>query len=140
MVPLFSADELLLNRAEAYAMLGKYSEAIKDLNDFASAKVYVSQNNPVYSPTAHAITTSKLEGFYNGPSLQHNIVQAVLDFKRREFVHEGLRWLDILRHRIAVTHRSLDRQNTYVLEANDPRRMFQLPQTVILSGVQPNPR
>lgn len=140
MVPLFAADELILNRAEAYAMMGNNDKAIEDLNTFAAAKVYVNQNNPIFNPAAHSVTVSKLNSFYAGPSLQYNIIQAVLDFKRREFVHEGLRWLDVLRHRITVTHRTLDQQNTYILEASDPRRMFQLPQTVILSGVQPNPR
>lgn len=140
MIPLFTADEVLMNRAEAYAMMNNVEKAIADLNTFAAAKVFVSQNNPVYNPNVHTITVSKLNSFYGGPSLQYNIVKAVLDFKRREFMHEGLRWLDIVRHRIPVTHQTLDRQNTYVLEANDPRRMFQLPENVVLSGVQPNPR
>lgn len=140
MLVLFSADELLMNRAEAYANLGNHTEAIADLNAFASAKIYVSQNNPVYLPDVHQINEQKLSAFYNSRSLSENIVQAVLDFKRREFIFEGIRWFDILRHRLPVTHRSYDQQEVYFLGPNDNRRMFQLPGEVVLSGVQQNPR
>lgn len=140
MIPLFVAEEVLLNRAEAYAMLGEYDAAVIDLNTFASKKVYASQNNPFYYPSVHVITPSKLNAFYNSPNLQKNIVSAALDFKRREFLFEGIRWLDILRHGITVTHTSHNLQETHVLGPNDPRRVLQLPQEVVLSGMEPNPR
>lgn len=139
MIPLFAAEEVLLNRAEAYAMLGEYDAAIADLNTFASKKVYVSQNDPTYRPTLHGITRAKLLDFYR-LDLQQNIVAAVLDFKRREFLFEGLRYFDILRHNLTVTHITNDRQESYVLGPNDPRRVLQLPQEVVLSGIEPNPR
>ncbi|GGH22716.1 RagB/SusD family nutrient uptake outer membrane protein [Sphingobacterium alkalisoli] len=139
MIPLFTADELLLNRAEAYARLKQYDNAIADLNSFASKKVYTSQNNPIYNPATHNITETKLASFYRA-NLEDNIISGVLDFRRREFLFEGIRWFDILRHNIVVVHRSHDQKNTYTLGLNDPMRMFQLPEEVILSGVQANPR
>lgn len=140
MIPLLTAEEVLMNRAEALAMTGQFDAAIADLNTFASTKVFVSENNPVYSPEAHRITAAKLANYYGNPSLERNIVQAVLDFKRREFLFEGLRYLDILRHELPVTHVSYDGKETYLLGPSDPRRVLQLPQEVILSGMEANPR
>ena len=37
MIPLLTADELLLNRAEAYARIKNYDKGIKDLNTFSAA-------------------------------------------------------------------------------------------------------
>lgn len=139
-IPLLTAEEVLMNRAEAYAMLGEYDAAIADLNTFASQKVFVSDNQPVYVPQLHQITPAKLSNFYNTPILQSSIVQAVLDFKRREFLFEGLRHLDILRHDLPVTHVTFDGSDTYRLGPNDPRRALQLPQEVILQGMEQNPR
>lgn len=139
-IPLFTAEEVLLNRAEAYAMLGNYDAAIADLNTFASRKVFVSDNDPVYVAQQHQITSAKLSSFYSTPSLESGIVQAVLDFKRREFIFEGLRYLDILRHELPVSHVTYDGSETYFLGPNDPRRVQQLPQEVVLQGMEQNPR
>lgn len=140
MVPLFSAEEVLLNRAEALAMQGSYEDAIADLNVFAQAKVFFSQNNPVYDPILHKITAGKLIEHYANPELRFCIVQAVLDFKRMEYLFEGMRYLDILRHHIPVVHRSKDNTEVYTLAPNDPRRLLQLPSEVRMSGVESNPR
>ncbi len=139
-LPLFSAEEVLLNRAEAYGMIGDNIHAIKDLNTFASKKIFVSQDNPVFDPQLHEITEDKLLDFYQNPDLQQCITLAALDFKRREYMHEGLRYLDILRLHLPVIHQTYDKKETILLGPNDLRRTLQLPQEVILSGVQPNPR
>lgn len=140
MIPLFVAEEVLLNRAEAYAMLGNYDAAIQDLNVFASKKIFASQNNPYFYPQSHSITSAKLARFYGGPNLRGNIIQAALDFKRREFLFEGLRWFDIIRHGLTVVHKSFDESETHVLGPNDPRRVIQVPQEVVMSGMESNPR
>ena len=139
-VPLFTAEEVLLNRAEAYAKLGEFDKGIKDLNSFASKKVFVSDDHPAYYPELHTITGSKLSRFYNTTSLEEGIVSAVLGFKRIEFLFEGLRYLDIIRHGLPVKHISNDGSHTYLLGPNDPRRILQLPQEVVLQGMEQNPR
>lgn len=48
--------------------------------------------------------------------------------------------MDILRMKIPVQHKAYDETVTYILSANSPKRMFQLPQEVIISGLEPNPR
>jgi len=57
---------------------------------------------------------------------------------------EGLRWFDILRHRLTVKHDYLDINNdaTYKeLGPDDNRRMFQIPESAQKhSNLEPNPR
>lgn len=140
MIPLLTVDEMILNRAEAYARIKDFPKAINDLNTVISKKVYYSADMPQYVPQVHNVSESKLNTYYGSTNTEENIIKAVLDFKRREFLFEGLRWFDIVRHKIVITHRSYDEKETYTLGINSPMRMFQLPAEVILSGVQPNPR
>jgi len=67
------------------------------------------------------------------------LVSAVLHFKRISYIHEGLRWLDILRLKLPVTHRTSSGQ-TITLSADDKRKLLQLPVEVKQSGIDLNPR
>ena len=128
-IPLFTAEEVLFNRAEANVMLGNYDEALKDLNDFASQRVIVNDfNQPYYDPVAHKLTIAKIRDFYQTLDIETAMIGAILDFKRVEFVFEGMRYFDILRHRIPVTHTSYDKTITVTAGPNDPRRVLQIPQ------------
>jgi tetratricopeptide (TPR) repeat protein len=136
-LPQFTADELLMNRAEAYVNTGDYSKAIADLNTFASTRI---RN---YNPSADAVTLEKLALFYNTDDVKQGLINTVLDFKKTEFIQEGLRWLDIIRLKLPVTHniKAVNNTSTYVtLGPEDPRRLFQLPSEVALSGLPLNPR
>jgi hypothetical protein len=135
MVAVLTTEELLLNRAEAYAMKENYTAALADMNAFISTRV----NG--YVPATHNLTENKIKTYYNSKTTdtKEAFVMAVLDLKRAEFVHEGIRWLDIKRLNLPVTH--IDMNGTMrELQANDPRRLLQLPPEVTLSGVQLNPR
>jgi hypothetical protein len=140
MVPLFSAEEVLFNRAEAYTYLGNTTAAIKDLNDYASTRVIISDNNPVYSPTLHEVTASKIRTFYSTNSLQNGLVKTILDFKRVEFMFEGMRWFDILRYNMTVVHTIASNGLPIVLSGGDLRRVLQLPKEAIRDGLEANPR
>jgi hypothetical protein len=59
--------------------------------------------------------------------------------KKAEFVHEGMRWLDILRHKLPVVHADADGAE-FTLKADDNRKLWQVPSEVTLSGVEQNPR
>lgn len=133
MVPLFTAEEVLFNRAEANNFLGNSNDALADLNVYASTRI------DDYSATAHKITESKVKTYYGTNNLQFGILETILDFKRAEYIHEGMRWLDILRYSIPVTHDFSD-GSTMTLEANDLRRVLQMPASVKLSGIEQNPR
>lgn len=120
MVPLFTTEEVLLNRAEAYAAAGDIDRALKDLNTFLAERI---KN---YSPAAHAVTEAKALSFYNTTDAKEAVIMAILDYKRAEFVHEGMRWFDILRHDIPVVHTTYEGQ-TLTLPPGDPRRVIQIP-------------
>ena len=62
----------------------------------------------------------------------------ILDFRRIEFLYEGIRYWDVLRWNIPVTHTTIDGA-TSTLTPDDDRRILQIPQTAILAGVEANP-
>lgn len=138
MLPAFSSEEALFNRAEAYAYTNQFDKALADLN------LYASQRIAGYNASTDRITLDKIKSFYGTEDPQEGIVKTVLDFKRSEFIQEGIRWMDILRHKISVTHTTLNADGnvakTIKVDAGDPRRMFQLPPEVTLAGIQPNQR
>jgi tetratricopeptide (TPR) repeat protein len=131
--PLFTAEEVLFNRAEAYLELGYIDEARADLNTFAKYRI------EGYSSTSHNITNSKLRSFYGTSNMKEGLMRALLDFKAAEFVHEGMRWFDILRHNITVEHPTVDGQ-VLTLPPGDLRRVLQIPQEATLAGIERNPR
>lgn len=131
--PLFTAEEVLFNRAEANLQLDNLQAARADLNLYASTRI------EEYSPSRHGITDTKLRNFYRTNDVKQAMLQALLEFKAAEFVQEGMRWFDILRHKIIVYHPSVTGQQV-VLAPDDPRRVLQIPQDAILSGIAKNPR
>jgi hypothetical protein len=133
MVPLFTAEEVLFNRAEANVLLNNVTDAIADLNAYASTRIYN------YSAALHTITTSKIKTFYKTSNLQQGTLAAVLDMKRAEFVQEGMRWFDLLRYHAEVKHPTTEGA-TLTLAPNDPMRVFQIPDAAKLAGIAQNPR
>lgn len=136
MSPLFTTDESLMNRAEAYARLNQFDNAIKDVNTILSTNVkgYVASD---------ATNLDKIKAFYGVTDSQEAIIKIILETKKVIFLQEGIRWLDILRHRLTVKHNVFDAvgNETFIeLKADDNRRMFQLPEEVKLSGIALNPR
>ncbi|NGM60547.1 RagB/SusD family nutrient uptake outer membrane protein [Sphingobacterium sp. SGG-5] len=137
MQPVFTTDEALLNRAEAYIHKDMLSEAIADLNTFASTRIVN------YSSTSHALTFDKAKAYYNVSDNKEAIMAALLETKRIAFMQEGMRWFDILRHKITVEHNHIASDGTETfsyLEPDDNRRMFQIPQDAKISGIELNPR
>lgn len=120
-VPLFTTEEVLLNRAEAYASQEKYTEALTDIN------LFLSQRIKAYSASAHTVTEAKVKTFYQTEDVKAGIIKLILDFKRAEYLHEGMRWFDILRHNLPVVH-TTDAGTSYTLAPGDLRRQWQIPQ------------
>lgn len=132
MVPLFAAEEVIFNRAEANIRNGNNNAALVDLN------AWLSQNILNYNASTHNLTIAKAQNFYGG-SAGTALLNAVLHFKRVTYIHEGLRWLDIVRLKLPVTHRTSTGQ-ILTLTADDKRKLLQLPSEVKLSGIELNPR
>lgn len=131
-VPLITGEEALLNRSEAYLRLNNQNAAISDLNSF------ISENIDEYNPSTDRVTAQKISNYY-GTSATTAIFLAILDFKRAFFMHEGMRWFDILRVRIPVVHTTTDGE-TIQLQPDDNRRVLQLPALTKQAGLEPNPR
>lgn len=131
MTPLFTEEEALFNRAEAMIYKGNYTGCVALLNSWLSTRVYN------YNPVKHTLTVAKAVDEI-GLDVPNSLLNVLIGYKRAEFIHEGMRWFDIIRYNLAVTHTSYDGNSTYTLNAN--HRYFQIPQSAVLSGVELNPR
>lgn len=132
-IPLFTAEEVVLNRAEAYERLGNRAEALNDLNAFASKNIdnYTTNNN---------VTAQKAADYFKTPiDLSGAIINTALEFKRAFFLHEGLRWFDIIRLKIPIVHTTVSGE-VITLGAEDKRRALQLPVLTKQAGLEPNVR
>jgi tetratricopeptide (TPR) repeat protein len=137
MMPLFTVDEALMNRAEAYIQKGDYTNAINDLNVFARSRIVN------FNQTTNGLTTDKAKTFTGKTDTKQAMLETLLDCKKRAFILEGIRWMDILRNKMTVKHNHIDASGTETfseLPHGDPRRVFQLPREVELSGLPLNPR
>jgi hypothetical protein len=132
MVPLFTVEEVLFNLAEAYTYSGQLNNAISLLNTYLSTRI-VAYNS------SYNLTTAKINAYYGTSDSQEGLIKTILDYRHTEFLHEGLRWFDILRYKIPVVHTTTSGE-TYTLAPDDPRRLFQIPPTAKQSGVEQNPR
>lgn len=137
MQPLLTLDETLLNRAEAYAEMGKYEEALADINMFYSTKI---RN---YVASQHVVTLDKIRTFFSESDPKKGLIETILQAKKAEFLQEGLRWLDIVRRDLPVKHNVINTEGIetdLVLEPGDPRRVFQIPEEATIAGIELNPR
>lgn len=134
MVPLFTVEEAFFNLLEASVMQNATADQLLPaINKFLVSRV---EN---FNPTTNGLTMAKITSFYNKTSDKENLLELVLDLKRIDFMHEGLRWFDILRLKKEVVHTTKDGQ-TLTLKADDPRKMLQIPLSAINNGIPANPR
>ena len=159
-VPAFTTDALILERAEAYALKSDYTKAYDDLTAWMNA---FTKNQSVLTATQLAATYGSSKAYYTptapttkkklNPDFtvtageQENLIHAILHARRVTTLHEGLRWFDIKRYGIEIYRRSVDgilgdgNISVYdTMPKDDPRRAIQLPTYVINAGIQANPR
>lgn len=155
----FRADITLLERAEAYIMLKQYDKACADLTmwmqNWTKSKMTLTPDavKNYYSSLAYhtSFAPTQRRHLYpsfaidNEGSVQECMIQCVLNFKRIETIHEGLRWFDVKRYGINITRRVMnaDSEPDHLkdsLVTRDPRRAIQLPFDVTTAGLQANPR
>ncbi len=134
-IPLFSMEEVLMNRAEAYSRVGNYPAAVADIN------TWISRNVRSYVAATHNLTTVKAVNFYapGTTDTTGSLVNSILFFKRVAYIHEGLRWFDILRLGLKVKHEYFT-GGADSLMPGDKRRVLQLPLEVQQAGLELNPR
>jgi hypothetical protein len=128
----FRGEEVLLNRAESYVFLNQLDEAVADLQALSNRRYDES-------------VTIDLETIQNyirsGRGAQEDVLIYILFLERpKEFIHEGLRWFDIKRYGIEVTHNYPD-GSSETLTADDNRQVLQIPEAAQEIGeLSPNPR
>ena len=158
----FTMDEALLNRAEAEIMLGQNDAACADMTiwmkNFFNTNVTLTPTSvQTYFktvPYAYADAAKMVPSFkkYISPrftidaegSVQESLLQCLLNFRRIETVHQGMRWMDIRRYNIEIPRRLIGAngkpsKNLDWLEKDDPRQVVQIPQSIREAGVAGNP-
>ncbi|MFY0605657.1 MAG: RagB/SusD family nutrient uptake outer membrane protein [Cyclobacteriaceae bacterium] len=132
----FTGEEVLLNRAEAYAIQNDLDACLADLQVFVSKR---------YSGASTELTFDRLRSFFgadNDPSFTDRLIllNYIIFERRKEFIMQGMRWFDIKRFGFGVTHDLAD-GSTIELEPNDPRMALQIPESAIeVGGLEPNDR
>lgn len=141
---LLSADEVLLNAAEAKVMLGKENEAMDYINLFLSKKTRNYNSGFVLSSEEfsgfYSNTNFEYKPFYSLTPEQIPFIHGLQEMRRREFYQEGLRWFDIRRFNLSIDHFYQDNRETYSLESGDLRYALQIPNDAVSFGLEPNPR
>ena len=160
---VFTTDETLLCRAEAYAMKKEYEKAVADINTWIVSHT-MEKNGKATRPTmtvesikefiedlpyAPVTPRTNLErsirktfhpqGFTVEAGTQEDILQFILQMRRDETLYQGLRFLDIKRYGIEFSH-DIDEETPVVFKAGDLRGAIQLPDDVIEAGLPANPR
>jgi hypothetical protein len=135
LIPLFSMEEVLMNRAEAYARMSNNNAALADLN------AWVSKNIENYNPGTNNVTTSRASNYYGLPVTQA-LIQTALDFKRFTYFQEGIRWLDNIRLGMTIFRFNGSDFSVPIdaIRPDDPRRVLQLPPEAIAEGLEQNPK
>jgi hypothetical protein len=141
---LLSNDEFFLNRIEAHVMKGQIDLANSELEYFLSTRTVG------YNATTDKLTQAKVVAkypviedeytpFYTMTPLETSYVKAIAETRRRDFVHEGMRWFDVKRFNIVVNHQTYNKPDN-ILKKEDNRRALQIPLHASSRGVETNPR
>lgn len=161
--PVFTGDETLLVRAEAYALTNQLQKAVDDMNiwvethcaeesdglvrptltissinDFINELDY-APTNPVTNPDRSMRKTLHPQGFTVNSGSQENVIELLLHMRRLETLFQGMRFVDLKRYGIEFAHK-ISGEEAEIFKAGDLRGAIQLPQDVITAGLEANPR
>lgn len=148
----FTGEETLLCRAEANVFLNNISGAVADLKAFDDSRkiegyTYTDLTEAVigdFYTSARPLFVRKLNCELMSPDFvvspaQEPFIHCILHFRRLETIFDGMRWFDIKRYGIEITH-NIGKDRVETLTWNDSRRALQIPQEVIAAGMEPNNR
>lgn len=144
-IPAFTTDETLLCRAEAYILKKDYTAAATDLSYWYVKKGIQARTadeiTDFYKSSSPTTNAKPLNTGVTYEEKQTNMIYAILHARRVEGIHEGVRWLDIKRYGISITHNIYD-GTPITLPPTDPRRAIQIPIQVLSAPgeMAPNPR
>ncbi|MEO8240012.1 MAG: RagB/SusD family nutrient uptake outer membrane protein [Flavobacterium sp.] len=140
---LLSNDEFFLNRIEAHVMKGDIALANDELEYFLSTRTvgYVATDKVTQAKVVakYPVIADEYTPFYTMTPVQTSYVKAIAETRRRDFVHEGIRWIDVKRFNLVVNHETANKA-TNTLVKDDNRRALQIPLHASNTGVELNPR
>jgi hypothetical protein len=140
---LLSNDEFFLNRIEAHVMKGQIQVANDELEYFLSTRTvgYVATDKVTQAKVVakYPVIADEYTPFYTMTPVQTSYVKAIAETRRRDFVHEGMRWFDVKRFNIVVRHETTNKP-VNILVKGDNRRALQIPLHASNTGVELNPR
>lgn len=164
---IFTGDETLLCRAEAYALKKDYDKAVADINLWISTHCKEKDEDggtvlmrPVltvqdvdnfiesleYAPVVPEGSrdrsmrkTFNPQGFTVEAGTQENMLQLILHMRRIETMFQGMRFVDLKRYGIEYSH-LVAGEDPVTFKAGDLRGAIQLPDDVIMAGIEANPR
>ncbi len=136
---LFTTDEVLLNRMEAYAMLHNYDKSLADMVLYLQTKYNITIPDRELLLSTSANNYSLYTPFYGLTIKQLALVKIITELRQKEFYEEGLRWFDIRRFYLPVSRKSSNPLYT-PLRKEDPRKLLQIPAEAINRGLEANPR
>lgn len=155
----FTTNETLLCRAEAKVFKNDFAGATEDLRLWMQGYKWNSRIDTLENGNVN-LSEAKIKSFFKPTANKHYVpdlhnadmsprfqvtedqkpfIYCVLLLRRIETLHDGLRWHDIKRYGIEITHKR-GTEPVRTLVWNDDRRAFQLPQDVRMAGMTPNPR
>ena len=127
-------------------MKSDFTSSLKGINTYYSKRI------SGYNAVTHNVTSAKVLAytntdatvpapFYSISSEQAPYLKILLDIRRSEFLHEGLRWFDIKRMHLTVKHAIYGSPSeTMTLDPSDLRRAVQIPTDAQTFGLIPNAR
>lgn len=136
----FRGEEVLLNRIEANIFRNRLNDALSDLQTLVNRR-YMVLNSDGSNQISIALIRNFMSSLF-GQAVNERV--ALLEFtlleKRKEFLVQGMRWFDLKRYEVPVTH-DLANGELITLEGDDLRKVFQIPTSAIeVGGLEPNPR
>lgn len=158
----FTSMNLLLERAEAEIMLGRYEDAKRDLKfywnssinsmspsdykQFVEGKNLKYMTDDVFSAYYNKADnyncfenwdfTRQLSSKFVVPADAVALMNCLNDFRRFENVFEGMRYFDIKRWGLPVSHIIGLEGDSIGLEVNDPRRAIEVPWEALSAGME----
>lgn len=117
-------SEAYIARAEAYARLNMYDEAVEDYNHLASLRIQRYTRKTI-----------------NGMGGTDKVLDEILNERRRELCYDEVRWFDLRRLGMpAIKHQYKTRQSaswlTYTLSECDPLYTLPIPNTAITQNTE----
>jgi hypothetical protein len=132
----FRGEEVLFNRVESLIEENRLDEAIDDMQVLVNGR-FSGGNTDLSIDLIRTRLGVGGSPFFSDKLAVSIFVQIE---KQKEFVIQGLRWFDIKRQELEVTH-DLVNGSIITLSEKDKRKILQIPNSAIeVGGLKPNPR